>query len=115
TGVFNRTTDDNSSDVLTDFPVYAYSKANFHIKNTIPFDSHDKFNFLVDSSSYLNPIPIIKNLTGQNIDTTVLIYISSEAVSYYKYSFSKNGVTTVKPYDSVATACMDTVNVNVFY
>lgn len=97
------------------FPGSAYG---FHIKNINSFDSNDKFNsltaYFIDNAGYAHPI--ITNLISPNVDTIIYRFFSPYHSVSYDYSYTKNGILTTIPIDSLVNQnCLETLTVEVFY
>jgi hypothetical protein len=97
-------------------PTFAFG---FHIKNAVPFDNNDELNllkaFYADGSTAAN---ILVDLTESSIDTTVYRFLPKYtwSTTYYNFTFTKNGVETNSPTDSlIFPICLDTSIVEVFY
>ncbi len=107
---------DNDQDVELNGSAKNDIAYKFHIKNSSPFNSADVLNsFIVfNHSSPYNELTHIANLTG-NVDTVIYQFYNTPKMNY-NYSYTKNGVLTSVPADTLATPnCLDTISVNVFY
>lgn len=112
---------DNDKDIEMNCKAYSNKAYKFHIKNVSPFNSADVFNSLIVSHLNYYNYPLfeltnISNLTGINVDTTIYQFYFNQPKIDYKYSFTKNGVFTTIPPDTLSIPnCLDTITVNIFY
>ena len=111
-------TDSDTKDVELNGLAGAGKAYGFHIRNVSPFDNADILNELVVwiSPSNSSEQPIITNLAGTTIDTTIYRFIHPILSGNYEYSYTKNGVLTVVPLDTLPYPnCLDTAIVEIFY
>ena len=116
----------DSKDVLMDGVAAISQPFKFHIKNVSPVNSLDSFKylkwfdglgtswFIINDANFIGNI-WYQHLNGANVDFPYSYSLNViSPVSYFEYSFKKNGVTTVL-LDTVQISCLDTTRVDIFY
>lgn len=105
---------DKNSNIQTDFILRNPYVAKCHIKNVSPSNDNDVFDSLTYYENALyRHIPIVYNLGGTSVDTTLIISIRAEKVDL-EYTYTKNGITITKN-DTLTPACSDTAYMDIFY
>ena len=109
---------DNGDDIEMSiiYPKVCFYK--FHIKNVAPAEGGDVFTSLnVSIQDYNKMEPLISNLYGANIDTSVCIFYAYPKGKVYKYYYSINGVSMSSPLHKLAqpNCTDDTLLIDVFY
>jgi len=107
---------DSETDIEKNFTLYSGCISKCHIKNVSPINNDDEFVSLIyrSGSDYNDLTTAIQNLSGMTVDTTIVLNIHLNSV-YLKYTFTKNGVTTVGNDTIARPVCNDTVGVDIFY
>jgi len=114
---FNEIQSDNSDkndDIKTDFIMFRGSTAKCHIKNVSPINDNDVLDSLTYFKNSLERhMPIVYNLVGAPVDTTIIVNITSKKVDL-EYTFTKNGISTTRN-DTLTPACGDTAYMDIVY
>ncbi len=113
-------TTDDDSDIELNCSIFPFQYFKFHIKNTNPVNDFDVLNSLQVFESG-NEVPIYElsdynKYTGIDVDETIVKYILRKTTLVYKYTVTKNNLTTTSTLEALPQSnCMDTLLVDVFY
>lgn len=117
-GIVEKYRGEDLEDVEINTSIPSYRILRFHIKNISPVDSSDLFKG-IDQVIYYYSNPVHSNLcnvnlSGESIDTTIIIPSEASDTLHYEYYFKKNGQEFAVN-DSVLTICNDTLFRDIFY
>jgi hypothetical protein len=102
-------------DVRIDLKLPARHRYSIRVKNFLPLNNNDNLDqLMVEIPAKQYSQVLVSNLAGTSVDTTINLKFFSSPV-YFKYSFTKNGIQTIREDSVFAQDCIETATAGAFY